>query len=282
MHSCSWFTQHDRDEAQFAVHFPEDFMKNALQRNVLIGLAALGLSTPALADGLSATLEVPILPQFSVGGTLSYTYEVVPNLFLGGTLGGVYNFGAGVGAIGGRLGGVYVLQLLDASNTFVNAYVGAGVNAAYVIVPAPATSGIGFAADVNAGVFGRFGISQFARIYGGIDGALGYNFTGGQFVPVISTYAGVRLEPITSLEVYAQAAVGLNGIKAANLSGAALVSSFGAPGFVYDVRAGLYYQIVPQFQIGLYTGFNGGFSLGLSAKFTEKPGTLATPGNYLP
>ncbi len=255
-------------------------MKNAFQRNVLIGLALIGLSTPALADGFSATLEVPILPQFSVGGTLNYSYEVVPNLFLGGTLGGAYNFGAQAGGIGGRVGGVYVLQLLDASNTFVNAYVGAGANVFYLI--APGASGLAFAADANAGVFARYGISQAARIYGGIDGALGYNFTGGQFIPVVSTYAGVRLEPLTSLEVYAQAAVGLNEIKVANASGSSLLSAFAAPGFVYDVRAGLYYQIVPQVQVGLYTGFNGGFSVGLSAKFTEKPGTLATPGNYLP
>lgn len=257
-------------------------MKNTLQRNLLVGLAALGLSTPALADGLSASLEVPILPQFSIGGTLNYTYEVIPNLFLGGSLGGAYNFGVQAGGIGGRIGGVYVLQLLDADSAFVNAYVGAGGNVIYQIVPAPATSGLAFAADVNGGLFARYGISQAARIYGGVDGALGYNFSGAQFIPVVSGYAGLRLEPLTNLNVYVQGAVGLNAIKVANSSGSSLITGLGTPGFVYDLRAGLYYAIVPQVQVGVYAGYNGGFSLGLSAKFVEKPETLATPGNYLP
>ncbi len=255
-------------------------MKNAFQRTLLLGLAAAAFTSPALADGLSASLEVPILPQFSVGGTLNYSYEVIPNLFLGGSLGGTYAFGAQVGAIGGRVGGVYVIQLLDADNTFVNAYVGAGTNVLYVITPA--ASAVSVSADANAGVFARYGISQAARIYGGVDGAAAYNFSAGQFVPVVSTYAGFRLEPVSNLQIYIQGAVGLNGIKAASTSGSNLFNGAGAAGFVYDVRAGLYYAIVPQVQVGLYTGFNGGFSIGLSAKFVEKPETLATPGNYLP
>lgn len=254
-------------------------MKKAFQRTLLLGLVA-AFSGPALADGLSASLEVPILPQFSVGGTLNYTYEVIPNLFLGGSLGGAYNFSASVGGIGGRVGGVYVLQLLDADNTFVNAYVGAGTNVIYLI--APTVSGVAFSADVNGGLFARYGISQAARVYGGVDAAAAYNFSAGQFVPVASGYAGLRLEPLTNLNVYVQGAVGLNAIKVANSSGSSLITGLGTPGFVYDVRAGLYYAIVPQVQVGLYTGFNGGFSIGLSAKFVEKPETLATPGNYLP
>ena len=254
---------------------------NTLKHRLLIGLAALGLcSTPALADGFSASLEVPILPTFSVGGTLNYSFEVVPNLFLGASVGGAYNFNAQVGGIGGRVGAVYVAQLLDADNTFVNAYVGAGANVIYVI--APGASGISFAADANAGVFARYGISRAVRIYGGVDGAVGFNFTGNQFIPVVSGYAGVRFEPLTNLILYVQGAAGLNEIKVANASGSSLITGLGAPGFVYDLRAGLFYSFIPEFQLGVYTGFNGGFSLGVSAKFTEKPGTLGTPGNYLP
>jgi hypothetical protein len=247
---------------------------------LLIGLAALGLSSaPALADGFSASLEVPILPSFSVSGTLNYSFEVVPNLLVGATIGGAYNFNAQVGGVGGRVGVVYVAQLLDADNTFVNAYVGAGANVIYVIASA---SGLSFAADANAGVFARYGISRAVRIYGGVDGAVGFNFTGNQFIPVVSGYAGVRFEPITNLILYVQGAAGLNDIKVANFNGSSLITNLTAPGFVYDLRAGLFYSFIPEFQLGVYTGYNGGFSLGVSGKFTEKPGTLGTPGNYLP
>jgi hypothetical protein len=254
--------------------------RNTLKHRLLIGLAALGLSSaPALADGFSASLEVPILPSFSVSGTLNYSFEVVPNLLVGATIGGAYNFNAQVGGVGGRVGVVYVAQLLDADNTFVNAYVGAGANVIYVIASA---SGLSFAADANAGVFARYGISRAVRIYGGVDGAVGFNFTGNQFIPVVSGYAGVRFEPITNLILYVQGAAGLNDIKVANFNGSSLITNLTAPGFVYDLRAGLFYSFIPEFQLGVYTGYNGGFSLGVSAKFTEKPGTLGTPGNYLP
>ncbi len=254
---------------------------NTLKHRLLAGLTALGLSsTPALADGFSASLEVPILPSFSISGTLNYSFEVVPNLLVGATVGGAYTFSAQSGGVGGRVGVVYVAQLLDASNTFVNAYVGAGTNVIYVI--APGGSGVSFSADANAGVFARYGISRAVRIYGGVDGAIGFNFTGNQFIPVVSGYAGVRFEPIINLILYVQGAAGLNDIKVANFNGSSLITNLAAPGFVYDLRAGLFYSFVPEFQLGVYTGYNGGFSLGVSGRFTEKPGTLGTPGNYLP
>jgi hypothetical protein len=99
---------------------------------------------------------------------------------------------------------------------------------------------------------------------------------------VVSGYAGVRFEPITNLILYVQGAAGLNDIKVANFNGSSLITNLTAPGFVYDLRAGLFYSFIPEFQLGVYTGYNGGFSLGVSGKFTEKPGTLGTPGNYLP
>ena len=120
----------------------------------LVGLA----SGAAFADGFSATLETPITfgngTQFSAGGSLNYSYEVMPNLFAGASLGGAYNFSAGAGALGARVGVVYVAQLIDAPNTYVNAYVGAGANA--LVLPQP----FSFAVDANAGLFARYGISQ--------------------------------------------------------------------------------------------------------------------------
>ena len=88
------------------------------------------LPSAAFADGFSATLETPISLtnpiQFTAGGSLNYSVETIKNLFVGASVGGAYNFSAGAGALGARVGAVYVAQLLDAPNTFVNAYIGAG------------------------------------------------------------------------------------------------------------------------------------------------------------
>jgi hypothetical protein len=253
-----------------------------LKHFAITALSLVGLSTgAALADGFSATLETPVTfaggTQFSVGGSLNYSYEVMPNLFAGASVGGAYNFSAGGGALGARVGVVYVAQLIDAPNTFVNAYVGAGANA--LVLPQP----FSFAVDANAGLFARYGISQGVRLYGGVDGEVGYNFVNGSFVPAVSGYGGVRFEAIQNLSLYAQGGVGYNNIKAANASGSSLTTlPFGNVGVVYDLRAGLYYAIAPQAQIGLYTSYNGSFTVGLTAKFLEKPNTLGIAGNYLP
>jgi hypothetical protein len=251
-------------------------------KTVLIAaLTALGVGSAAFADGFSATLETPIgfgnPMTFSVGGSLNYSYEVIPNLFAGVSLGGAYNFNGGGGALGARVGTVYVLQLLDANNTFVNGYVGAGAN--LLFVPQP----ISVAVDANGGLFARYGISQGVRLYGGVDGEVGYNFVSGAFVPAVSGYGGVRFETIPNLALYLQGGVGYNSIKAANASGSSLTSlPVAVNGVVYDVRGGLYYAFAPQFQLGVYASYNGGFTVGLTAKFLEKPGTLGISGNYLP
>lgn len=245
---------------------------------VLLSTAVL-LPSAALADGFSATLETPIAfgspVQFTAGGSLNYSLEVIPNLFVGASVGGAYNFSAGAGALGARVGTVYVAQLLDAPNTFVNAYVGAGANV--LIVPGPVSFGV----DASAGLFARYGISPGVRVYGGVDGEVGY--VAGNFAPAASAYVGARFETIPDLSIYTQVGAGYNSIKAANASGSSLTTlAAGNAGFVYDLRGGLFYSIAPQAQIGVYGAFNGGFTIGLTAKFLEKPGTLGIAGNYLP
>ncbi len=240
-------------------------------RSIIIALAGLlALNAPALADGFSVTVDAPISPNFSIGTGLNYSYEVIPNLFVGGSLNLVFVPSAPSSAqfgLGTRIGAKYIMQVIDTSKTYVNVYTGAGVN--LQILPSP----VSVSADVNAGVFGRYGVADFVKIYGGMDGALAYNFSVGALNPSISAYGGLKFEPIGALSLYAQAGVGYNNISSVGTSGA---------GLVYDIRAGLYYDIVPQFRLGVYTGFNGGFLLGISGQYTMKPGTLATPGNYLP
>lgn len=225
--------------------------------------------TPALADGFSATVDLPISPAFSVGAGLHYSAEVIPNLFVGGSLnlGFTPSFPANAQfGVDARVGAKYIIQVLSADNTFVNVYVGAGLNVALL----PASS---FAADINAGFLARYGFSQSLKAYGGIDGALAYNFSVGQFSPQVSGYAGLRLEPLAAISLYTQAALGFNGI--------ATVDSFGT-GLLFDARVGLYYDIIPEFRLGFYAGYNGGFVLGIGGQYSMKPGTLAIPGNYLP
>jgi hypothetical protein len=256
---------------------------NSLKKIAFAGLMSAAFAAPALADGFSATLETPIglsPTSFSVAGSLNYSMEVIPQLFVGGSLGGGYNITGNTGTVGARVGGVYVLQLAQASNAFVNAYVGAGANG--VFIPGPNT--FGFAVDVNGGLFARYALSPQVRAYGGVDAEAGYNFSSG-FAPAVSGYAGLRFEPLTALSVYAQGGLGYGSIKAANASGSSLtVLPVTNPGLVYDLRAGLFYQFAPQFQMGFYGSYNqsNAFTIGLTAKFLEKPNTLGIAGNYLP
>lgn len=239
-------------------------------RSIAFLCASLAICvTPALADGFSATLDLPITPTFSVGAGLHYSTEVTPNLFVGGSL----NLGftpslpaASQIGIDARVGAKYIVQVLSANNTFVNVYVGAGFN--FAILPSSS-----FAADINAGFVARYGLSEAVKAYGGMDGAVAYNFSVGQFSPQISGYAGLKFEPLGGVSLYTQAALGLNSI--------ASVESFGT-GVLFDARVGLYYDLVPQFRLGFYAGYNGGFVLGIGGQYSMKPGTLAIPGNYLP
>ena len=198
--------------------------------------SAVLLPSAAFADGFSATLETPIKltdpVSFSAGGSLNYSLELMKNLFVGASVGGAYNFSAGAGALGARVGAVYVAQLLDAPNTFVNAYVGAGVNV--LILPSPVSFGL----DASAGLFARYGISRGVRIYGGVDGEVGYNVSQSNFVPAVSGYVGARFEAITNLSLYTQFGAGYNAIKAAN-AGLTLQGSAVASDAFFPFRDGL-------------------------------------------
>ena len=228
----------------------------------LIGALAIGatvIGSSAGADGLSAELTLPLTP-FSVGAAVHYTYEVVPNLFVGGSLAAAFVPGPvnGFAAVG-RLGTKYIVNLTDANNFKADAYVGAGANAIYAGAFIPSI-------DLNAGARGTFSISPGAKLYGGVDAVAGLAFisTGAVFAPGISGYFGGKLEPLTNLEVYAQTGVGF-------------VGAFG-----YDLKLGAYYTVIPEVRLGASVGYDGGFRATIGAQFSQKPGTLATPGNFLP
>ena len=237
-----------------------------LKRAFLLTVTALGLSSAALADGFSATLEVPIVPTFSAKLGLNYSLEVSPNLFIGGSLNSTITPGAtNVFGLTARVGAKYVLLLLKNSTTSVNAYLGAGVNAS--VIPTPFTIGL----DLNAGINAIAAIGGGFKFYGGVDGVAVYVFTGGAFVFSLAANAGVFFEPVTNLEFRLQGLV-------------ALVGTAGVTGFGWGINSSLYYTIVPQFKVGLTAayGSSGAFVFGLGALFAEKPGTLGIAGNYLP
>ncbi len=234
-----------------------------IKRTILITATALGLSSAALADGFSATLEMPIIPTstFSIGLGLNYSVQVAENLFVGASLKPAVGFNPAFAfSLGARVGAKYVVVLLKDSASLVNGYIGAGVDAG--ILPA-----FSIAADVNAGVYGITGLGGGFKLYGGLDGMVGYNFTASALGYDVSAKIGVFVEPISNLELRVEGGVGIDPV-----------------GFNWGIGSSLYYTFVPQFKAGLSVayGSNGAFVFGLGALFAEKPGTLGIAGNYLP
>ena len=233
---------------------------NTIKKMSMVVIGALVFGSSAGADGLSGEITLPLNP-FSVGAAINYTYEVVPNWFVGGSLRAGYGPFGSTGAFnaGARLGTNYIINLAETRNLKADAYVGAGVDlgfiAAFSAVP-----------DINAGARATFSISPGAKVYGGIDGkvALLSSTTGVSVAPGVFTYFGGKLEPVTNLEVYAQAGLGYS------------------TAFNYDLKLGAYYTLIPEVRLGASVGYNGDFRASIGAQFAQKPGTLATPGNFLP
>ena len=239
-----------------------------LKRAFLLTVTALGLSSAALADGFSATLDMPIIPtsSFSIRLGLNYSLEVSKNLFIGGSLNPTITPGAAnVFGLTARVGAKYVLLLLKDSASSVDAYLGAGVGAS--IIPEPFSIGV----DFNVGIKAITALGGGFKLYGGADGVVAYVFTGGAFLYTVGANLGVFFEPITNLEFRVQGTATLIGVA-------------GATAFGWGIGSSLYYTIIPQFKVGLTAsyGSNGAFVFGLGALFAEKPGSLGIAGNYLP
>jgi hypothetical protein len=227
---------------------------------MFIGAGALVLGSSAGADGLSGEITLPLNP-FSVGAAINYTYELVPNWFVGGSLKANYtpSFTAAPFSAGARLATNYIINLVETRDLKADAYVGAGVELGF-------TGGFSATPDVTAGVRATFSISPGVKVYGGLDGKLTV-FTTPVFnvIPGVFTYVGGKLEPVTNLEIYAQAGIGYASL------------------FSYDLKLGAYYTVIPEVRLGASVGYgNDAFRASIGAQFAQKPGTLATPGNFLP
>jgi hypothetical protein len=239
-------------------------------RNALFTLmTAAALTSPALADGFSASLDVPVVDNGafapSIGVALAYSLEVAPRIFVGATAKIGFDPQAATTpvnnqfSLGARVGAKYVLSVTKSANLFVDVPVGVGIDIG--ILPGDVSVG----ADLNAAVNVVYALNPTAKIIAQGGGLVGYTFTaGGGFKYNLFADAGVFFEPITNLEVYARGNL--------NYSGA----------LGYEVIGGLYYTVVPQAKVGLYLGYNGGFVVGIRGLFVEKPGTLGVIGAFQP
>jgi hypothetical protein len=236
-------------------------------QQIMVILGALTVSSAA-ADGFSATVGVPVTPVFGVGAALNYTYEISPNWFVGGSLRANYtpSFTAAPFSAGARLGTNYIINLVDASNLKADAYVGAAVNLGF-------TNGFSIAPELNAGTRATFSISPMAKLYGGLGGTL---LIPGAVALNLDGYFGGKLEPVKNLEAYAELGFDYLGAFSSNSIG------------LYDLKLGVYYTIIPEVRLGASVGYGGAFGVSgdfrtsIGAQFAQKPGTLATPGNFLP
>jgi hypothetical protein len=258
-----------------------------MKRNLLKSLVAVtalslssGLGSSAFADGFSASVDAPVFQgnqfNFSIGGSLNYSIEVIPRLFVGASLMPSFvinpNTGVGAFALGSRVGAKYVVSIVKTSSLFVDVPLGVGVDVA--IVPALAV-----AADINAGININYVIMPNLKVLAAASGKLGYDFTVGNLSYGANGTAGLFFEPVKSVELFARGEAGVTG------------AFNGATASTYSIIGGVYYTFVPQFKLGLYVGYNnsfsniftnGGFVVGLRGLIALKPGSLGIEGAFKP
>lgn len=226
-------------------------------KKAIISIIAACVSGAALADGLSATLNIPVLPGFGIAGSLNYTANIQENAVVGISLRPSYTPTGGF-SLGTRVGAAYVIKLAEFDGGYAEAAVRAGANLGF----APFSWSI----DTGTELFVTGRIAPDMVLYGGATLSL-------PLLPsfanplTLGTYAGLKLELAKDLNAYGEGS---------------LTIPFGGS-IAYDLTASLYASLTSSARIGFYTGFgSGGFKIGLAADFVEKPETIGTPGNYLP
>lgn len=247
----------------------------------LIAITALSLSSSALADGFSASIDTPIFQgsyfNFSVGSSLNYSLEVAPRIFVGASLNPGFIFDQAsnpVFSLSARVGAKYVMSIVKTSSLFVDVPIGIGVDIG--ILPSP----VSVSSDVNAGVNINYVIAPNLKVLAAANGKLGYNFSVGSLYYSAGGTVGLFFEPVKSVELFARGEAAITG----NFSNTASFAT-------YSLIGGAYYTIVPQFKLGLYVGYNnsfanvftnGGFVVGLRGLFVIKPGSLGVEGAFKP
>jgi hypothetical protein len=222
----------------------------------IMAIGALSLGSSAGADGFSGEVNLPANP-FTVNADINYTYELFPNWFFGASLRAAYGPFGNTGTFNSsvRLGSNYVFNLIETPNLKADAYVGAGLNVGL-------TNNFSLTPEANAGARATYSVSPMAKVYGGVDAQA--SLIASSISPNVFGYLGGKLEPISNLEVYAQAGLGYSSL------------------FNCDLKLGAYYTVIPEVRLGASVGYNGDFRASVGAQFALKPGTLATPGNFLP
>lgn len=248
-----------------------------MNKKPLIALTLVAaLSGMALADGFSATLEVPVSPAFGINGSLNLNVESPTGLVTGGSLIGSYS--GGPFNLGLRLGTKYAVDFYRDFRTDLEGYIGLAGNVFFL--PSPISLG----ADVSAGFRLRHRLSGLARLYSDLDVVGSYSFANASFSPLVGGTLGLKLDSIPNTDIYLQGALGT---RFNNLVG-------------YDLRAAAYLDVTPEVKLGGSVGFgtmdyapnghpafttigtNAAVSLRLGLQFTQNPNTIGTPGSYLP
>lgn len=249
----------------------------AVKAWMVAGVVAWMVSSSALADGLSATLEVPISPTFGISGSLNYTLEPVTGLVLGGSL--MPGYVGNQFVLVARLGTKYAQTLYSDIGTELEGYVGLGANIG--VLPSP----LGFGLDASAGLKLKQDLSLSTRLYADADLIGFYSAASGSFIPFIGGNLGLKLDVLPLTDLYVQAA---------------LASFIGSSPLGWEVRAAGYYAVSPQWKLGASLGYGNlnyapggqatmttistapGLSVRLGVLFVDKPNTIGTPGSYLP
>jgi hypothetical protein len=251
------------------------------KKTLIASIAVLGLSSSALADGFSASLDAPIFQGnqfgFSVAASLSYSLEVAPRIFVGASLRPSFNASLPTDNVGlsARVGAKYVLGVVKTNDVFFDVPLGIGVNLKFL------PGGFEASADLNAGLNVIYVFAPGFKFLAKGDAALGFSFSTATFTYDLLGTLGLFFEPVGNLELFARAEAGLQG------------SFGGASQPKYNLASGVYYTFVPQFKLGVFVGYNnffaggaffnsGGFTVGLRALFVQNPGTLGIEGAFQP
>jgi hypothetical protein len=287
-----------------------------MKKNVLksvIALAALTLGSNAFADGFSASLGTSLSPgnpsDFSVGGSLGYSLEVVPLLTISTGLNLNYfsnSSGSSLSYLSAGISAKYLYGLTKTNDLKIDLPIGADVS-----FSAPISSqnsvlvSSGFRGDVYAGIDVQYLSSPMLKVTGagrfsinlGSSAGLGFSLSGA---------VGLNYYPTESLQVYGGLSLygsfytlsslygsyslygGVSYLLAEPLTfGTSLSVSDGS----YYLGTGLYYAFIPSFGLGISASYsnsfitpssNANFTIGLRLSFVENPTPRVTSAQFRP